>query len=139
MRVVIDTNVLISATTDRDLDQQSRVQTLFSASVSGEVELLVTQCSIFEFVYVLSSVYEVTDDEIRAILNDLIAIPSLRVLGEFDAATWLHLWPDLVKEANDAAVAAAAIATRSAVATFDRKFSRQLRSLSVALWQWETS
>jgi predicted nucleic acid-binding protein len=139
MRVVIDTNVLISATTDRDLDQQSRVLPLFDASVAGEIELLVSQCSIFEFVYVLSHVYELPDDEIHALLTDLVALPGLEVLGEFDVVTWLQLWPDLVREANDAAVAAAAIATNSAVATFDRKFARQLTSQSVALWRWETS
>lgn len=139
MRVVIDTNVLISATTDRDLDQQSRVQSLFLESVFGEVELLVSQCSIFEFVYVLSNVYELSDDEIRAILTDLVAMPGLEVLGDFDVSTWLQLWPDLIKEANDAAVGAAALATKSIVATFDRKFARQLTSLSVALWRWETS
>lgn len=65
MRVVIDTNVLISATTDRDSDQEARIRGLIRAAATGEVELLVPQCSLFEFVYALSSVYALADQRIH--------------------------------------------------------------------------
>jgi predicted nucleic acid-binding protein len=137
MRVVIDTNVLISATTDRDPGQAARIRELFRAAAAGEVELLIPQCSLFEFVYVLSSVYSLGAHRIQTLLGDLLAMPALQVLGDFDGATWLRLWSESIRDPNDAAVAVAALATNSSVATFDRKFARRLTLLSVPLWQWE--
>ena len=136
MRVVIDTNVLISATTDRDLRQQAQIRGLLHAAAAGDVELRVSQCSVFEFVYVLSSVYVLNEQRIQALLRDLLAIPRLEVVDDFHAAQWLLLWSNSINDPNDAAVATAAILTSSAVATFDRKLARRLILLSVELWPW---
>lgn len=139
MRVVIDTNVLISATTQRDPEQHRLTLGLMQAAVRREVELLVPQCSLFEFVYVLSSVYSLTDQRIQALVRDLLAFPGLSVIDDFDAVRWLELWSEVIRDPNDAAVAAAAVVTNSAVATFDRKLARRLALLAVMLWEWERS
>lgn len=139
MRVLIDTNVLISATTDRSPNQAVRIRELFRAAAAGDVKLLVPQCSLFEFVYVLSSVYALGEQRIQTLLADLLEIAGLDVIGDFDPTKWLRLWRESIRDPNDAAIAASALATGSAVATFDRKFARRLTLLSVPLWQWETA
>lgn len=136
MRVVIDTNVLVSAVMDRNVDQQKKADRLFHMAGESQVELLIPQCAIFEFIYVLESRYEVARDDVRAMVRDLINMPSLRVVDDLNSALWLRTWTEPISEPNDAAVAAVAMATRSAVATFDRKLIRQLRALSVEIWAW---
>lgn len=138
MRVVVDTNVLISATTDRAPDQAALIRELFRSAAAGDVALLVPQSALFEFVYVLSSVYSLTGQRIQALLDDLFAIPGVEVVEEFDAVGWLRLWRDSIHDPNDAAVASTALAADSMVATFDRKLARRLTFLGVALWRWET-
>ena len=72
-------------------------------------------------------------------MHDLLATPHLSVVGGLDTEKWLQLWSHSIKDPNDAAVAAAAIATDSAVATFDRRLARRLTVLSIDVWQWSAT
>lgn len=134
--MVIDTNVLVSAVMKRNVDQQKQAARLFRMAAESQVELLVPQCAIFEFIYVLENVYGVPSDEVRTLIGDLTGMPNLSIVDELDPMRWMRIWTETIPKANDAAVATVAMATRSAVATFDRKLIGRLRLLSVERWDW---
>ncbi len=123
-RILIDTNVLISFLTDRDLAQQEQAATLF-APARGEDVLLLHQAVLTELVYVLTNVYELKTQVVAGILGDLLAMPGVEPV---DALAWprvLDLWPATVRDLGDAILLAAALAVRcDQLATFDRHLVR---------------
>lgn len=136
MRVVIDTNVFLSAVTDRNLRQREHAEALFRAAARGEIEIAIPQSILFEMTYVLSSVYGRDAATIRTMLRDLVALPGVEIIDQLSFASWMELWERHFPDPADAAVTVVALERGSKVATFDRRFARRLKAAGVSGW-WE--
>lgn len=133
--VVVDTNLLISFLTDRDAEQQTRAAELFQASGRGEARLILHQAVISELVYVLGNLYRVPSEEIAATIDDLLRTPGVCPVDEVSWPRVLELWPQRCKDFGDAVLATVAAEGRhDAVATFDQRFTRQLRKQGLSAW-----
>lgn len=134
-QVIVDTNVLLSFLTDRDLEQQERAGDLFQKALRGEQVALVPQAALAEMVYVLLNVYKVSPADTAATLADLLDMPGVLAVDEVSWPAVLELWPHAVPDFGDALLAAVARdQAPDAVATFDNKFSSRLRRLGLPLY-----
>lgn len=133
-KLVLDTNVLISFLTDRNLAQQEKAAEIFSQAAALQTEILCQQEVISEFVYVMNSVYQVNKSEIRGMLLDFAEMPGIEIVAGLDLALVSKLWPAQIADYGDAVLAALCQKTRdSAVATFDRKFIKELTAAGIAV------
>jgi predicted nucleic acid-binding protein len=133
-KLVLDTNVLISFLTDRNLAQQEKAAEIFSQAAAMQTEILCQQEVISEFVYVMNSVYQVNKSEIRGMLLDFAEMPGIEIVSGMDLAHVARLWPAQIADYGDAVLAALCQKTRnSAVATFDRKFIKELTVAGIAV------
>jgi predicted nucleic acid-binding protein len=132
-RVVLDTNVIASFLTDRDPGQQAKAAALLEAAARREIEIVLPQLVLAELIYVLQNLYQVPRAETAATVRDLLALPGVRTV---DALPWprvLELWPALIPDFADAALAAVCEQERfDAIATFDATFRRRLGRLGLA-------
>jgi predicted nucleic acid-binding protein len=131
-RIVIDTNVVMSFLTNRNLNQQEAAAALLENASAGKHELLLHQIVATEVVYVLHNLYQRPMREVAAYLQDLIELPGIVVLDKMPWADLFSLWPREVEAYADAALVAV---TRSGghdyLATFDRNLRRRLKALNV--------
>lgn len=135
-RILVDTNVLLSFVTDRDLRQQAAASELFERAADRALTLVVAQAAIAECVFVLENAYALPVERVAAVCRKLVSLPGVEIL---DAVAWellLELWPAVVTDFGDAVLATVAKAERvDALATFDRRFRRTLARLGVeTLW-----
>ena len=129
-RYVIDTNALISFVTDRNPEQQQKVASLFESAAHLKVAILCHQHVLTEFIYVMDRVYGVAKDEINRMIGDLIAMPGIEVVHDFDFKTVISCWPDPILDFGDAVIASVSKTIKgSTIVTFDRKFAAHLNSL----------
>lgn len=127
-RVLLDTNVLVSLLTDRDLEQQAAATRLFEKAADGKLQLILHQAVITELVYVLGNLYAVEATKVAAILDDLLATPGIEPVDEVSWPRLLDLWPVRFADFGDAVLASVASEIPgAAIATFDQKFVRRLR------------
>jgi len=132
MRVLLDTNVVVSFVTDRSRSQQEKAARLFRRAATGSVRISLHQTVAAELVYVLLNVYRRPAAEVAALLADLLDLPGLVPIDAIPWSSVLALWPRIVPDFSDAALAAVAQEGRfDAVATFDRTFARRLRRLTM--------
>lgn len=132
--IILDTNVLISFLTDRNLAQQAKAAEILAQAAAMKSEILCHQEVISEFVYVMNSVYQVNKSEIRSILLDFVEMPGIQIVSGLDLVVVSKLWPAQVSEYGDAVIASLSKRTRnSAVATFDRKFIKELTTAGIAV------
>jgi predicted nucleic-acid-binding protein len=135
-KVVIDTNCLLSFVTDRNPEQQEKISNLFHEAGQLKVGVLCHHHVISEFVFVLSSVYETDRERIHEILSDLIVMPGITTVSEVNMQTVLSLWPAVISDYGDAIIAAYSKNTKgTAVATFDKKFSKAMQRAGVEICQ----
>lgn len=133
-RIVVDTNVLVSFLTDRDLDQQERAGRLFAAAADGRAELILHQAVLTEMVYVLKNLYLVASDEIASTLADLLALPGISVVDEVAWTRLFELWPTKFRDFADALLALVAkTGGHDGIATFDRRFVRELTTAKIEI------
>jgi predicted nucleic acid-binding protein len=133
-KVILDTNVLISFLTDRNMAQQEKAAEIFSRAAALQIEILCQQEVISEFVYVMDSVYRVNKSEIRDMLLDLSEMPGVEIISGLDLTVVSKLWPARISDYGDAVIAALCKKSRdSAVATFDRKFSKELTAIGLRI------
>jgi predicted nucleic acid-binding protein len=131
-KIVLDTNILISFLTDRNLAQQEKAAEIFSRAAALQTVILCQQEVISEFVYVMNSVYRVSKSEIRDMLLDFGEMPGVEIVSGLELALILKLWPVQISDYGDAVIAALCKKTRdSAVATFDQKFSKELTAVGL--------
>ena len=131
-KIVLDTNVLISFLTDRNVAQQEKAAAIFSLAAASQTEILCQQEVISEFVYVMNSVYRVSKSEIRNMLVDFGEMPGIEIVSGLDLTLVAKLWPARISDYGDAVIAALCQKTRdSAVATFDQKFSKELTAIGL--------
>lgn len=81
-RIVIDTNVVVSFLTDRDLRQQELAARLFQDAAAGSCEILLHQTVISELVYVLRNLYKQTPQDVAETIRELSEMPGVSVMDE---------------------------------------------------------
>ncbi len=135
MTILIDTNVVISAVTDRNEQQREKAETLFRSAAAGSSELALPQFVLFESSFVLGNLYGVDESTIAEILRELTRMPGTTVIHELPIATWFEIWPNRIRDVADAALASIAMERAWEVATFDQQFARRLRALGVDVWK----
>ena len=132
-RVVVDTNVIASFLTDRNPAQQARAAALLAAAERRELELVVPQLVVAELAFVLQNLYGRSPAETAATLHDLLALPGVVTEDRLPWARLFALWPAVIADFADAALAAVCLERRDdAVATFDLAFRRRLGRLGLA-------
>lgn len=130
--LILDTNVLISFLTDRNLDQQAQAAELFLSAARLKIILLCPQPVITELVYMLEKIYRRPQGQIRQVVTDLLALPGLQVIQEIDFKWVLAYWPNLIPDFGDALVAATAKVRKAArVATFDQRLMKALKKVGL--------
>lgn len=133
-KYIIDTNVIISFVTDRNLSQQEVVTPLFLAASRLKCTLICHQFVLTEFVFVMDKVYGTPKETINAMVCDFIAMPGVVLRQETDFKALLSLWPTSIADFGDALVAATGKAIKGAViVTFDEKFKTALKRLDLAV------
>lgn len=131
-RVLVDTNVIASFLTDRNPAQQARAAALFEGAEARRVEIVVTQVVAAELVYVLQNLYGVPRAEAAATLRDLFALPGVRAVDTLPWPRVFKLWPAVLPDFADAALAAVCESEAgAAIATFDAAFRRRLSRLGI--------
>ena len=129
---VVDTNALLSFVTDRNPDQQQKIARLFDEAVRLKNIIVCPQNALTEFVYVLDKVYGTHKSEIRSMIEDLVALPGVRIVNDVDFELLLQLWPGQVPDFRDAVVVSVCRSLKGAtVVTFDRKFISVLDKLNI--------
>ena len=132
MRIILDTNALVSFLTDRSPQQQALVAELISAATGGEHRLLLPQIVLSELVYVLQNLYAVSAAEAASILADLLALSGAEAVHDVSWSEVLALWPVAIPTFADAVVVATSRGVRAdAIATFDGKLRRRMKVLEV--------
>jgi predicted nucleic-acid-binding protein len=137
-RYVIDTNALISFVTDRNLEQQQKIAPLFESAAQMKAVILCHQHVLTEFIYVMDRVYRVPKDEIGRMIANLIEMPGIEIIQEVDFNKVLSCWPDPIPDFGDAVIASIGMTRRgSAIVTFDRELTRNLKSLGLSIHPFE--
>lgn len=126
-RVVLDTNVLVSFLTDRDLPRQTQAARLLTRAAAGEIQVVLHQTVVMELAYVLRNLYSMSSEELSPLLRDLLALPGVAVADRLPWSAVLDLWPSGVQDLADAVLTAVASVDRcDAIATFDKAFRRRM-------------
>jgi predicted nucleic acid-binding protein len=134
-RVVIDTNVLISFVTDRNLEQQGQAARIFESAKRSQIMVLCHQNVVTEFVYVLDRIYHVEPITVQGMLRNLIDMPGVELVNELDFSRLLAVWPDRCPDYGDAVLLAFCIEYKNVrLATFDRKFAKVSHDVGINLY-----
>jgi len=135
-KLIIDTNVLISFITDRNLQQQEIARQVFEDTAGLGRTLYCPFHTLTEFVYVLDTVYGVERERIRTMAREFVDLPGVEILYDVSLEKLFEYWPKIIPDYGDAVVASAWAALKKrnvAVFTFDRKFQTILRKLGIPL------
>jgi len=131
-KYIIDTNVIISFVTDRNLAQQEIVAPIFELASRLKCTLVCHQFVLSEFVFVMDKVYGTPKETINSILRDFIAMPGVEIHQQTDFNVLLSLWPSAITDYGDALIAATGKAMKgSTIVTFDAKFKSALKKLGL--------
>jgi predicted nucleic acid-binding protein len=135
-KVAIDTNVLISFVTDRNLEQQVQAARIFEAARRSQLTVACHQNVVTEFVYVLDRIYHVEPSVIQKMLRDLIDMPGVMLVNELDILCLLSVWPDKCLDYGDAVLLAFCKENKDIrLATFDCKFAKLSHDIGVKLYE----
>lgn len=130
--VVIDANVLVSFFIERDETQRAAAKALLLSAVDGEITAVIPQFVVFEISYVFQTMYGATGQRLATLIRDVITLPGARVIDDCPWKRVLEVWPDPLPSLADAAILAVATSNRfDAVATFDKKLAKQLKTAGV--------
>jgi predicted nucleic acid-binding protein len=131
-QVLIDANVFVSFLVERNEEQRAAAKALIDAAGDGALKAFVTQFAVFEVTYVLQSYYAMPTPRVAALMRDLIALPGVTAIDDCPWRKVFDLWPGQLGGLADASSVAVAIANRyDAIATFDQKMRKQMRSIGV--------
>ncbi len=132
-KYIIDTNALISFVTDRNPEQQAKIDKLFNDAARLRILVLCPQNVLTEFVYVMDKVYEIPKSEINEIVRDFIDMPGIEVVHDLNMKTLMSYWPEVFKDYGDAIIATLCKNTKgSLIVTFDRKFRTKLKKIGLS-------
>jgi len=138
-QIIIDTNCLISFVTDRNLTQQQKVARLLDDTAKSKSTILCHHHVISEFVYVLSSVYQLSTGKIHDMITNLIAMPGIKLVTDVNMETILTYWPNHISDYGDAILVALCKnckSRRASIATFDRKLMSASASLGLSIFEF---
>jgi predicted nucleic acid-binding protein len=131
-QVLIDANVFVSFLVERNEEQRAAAKALIDAAGDGELEGFVTQFAVFEVTYVLQSYYSMPTPRVAALIRDLIALPGVTAIDDCPWKKVFEYWPEQLPGFADAASVAVARANRyDAIATFDQKMIKRMKSIGV--------
>jgi predicted nucleic acid-binding protein len=132
-QVLVDANVFISFLVERNEPQRAAAKALIDSAGEGEIEAFVAQFAVFEVTYVLQSFYGMPVPRVATVVRDMVALPGVRVIDDCPWRKVFEYWPERLPGMADAATVAIANANRyDAVATFDQKMVKRMKSLGVA-------
>jgi predicted nucleic-acid-binding protein len=132
-KYIIDTNALISFVTDRNQEQQVKIDKLFNDAARLRIMVLCPQNVLTEFVYVMDKVYQIPKSEINKIVRDFIDMPGIEVVHDLNMKTLISYWPEVFKDYGDAIIATLCKNTKgSLIVTFDRKFRAKLKKIGLS-------
>jgi predicted nucleic acid-binding protein len=135
-RVAIDTNVLISFVTDRNLEQQGQAARIFEAAKRSQLTVVCHQNVVTEFVYVLDCIYHVELITVQGMLRNLIEMPGVELANELDFSCLLTVWPDKCPDYGDAVLLAFCKGHKDIrLATFDRKFAKVSHDIGIKMYE----
>lgn len=136
MRVLLDTNVLVSFLIDRDSVQQERAAELLDRAADNELEAIIHQFVIAELIYVLTTTYATPKATVAEAVRDLLSLPGAVLRDAMPWTVVLELWPEEIGDFTDACLLAIAEAGNvDRIATFDRRLIRRLRARGLTpLW-----
>jgi predicted nucleic acid-binding protein len=136
VRVLLDTNVVVSFLIERDGAQQERAAELLDRAGDGGVEAVLHQFVLAELVYVLTKTYATPKATVAESVRDLLSLPGVVIRDQMPWPLVLELWPVEIGDFTDACLLAIAESGRvDRVATFDRRLIRRLRARELApLW-----
>lgn len=133
--IIIDTNLLISFITDRNLEQQEKAARLFEQTSRLKSAVICHQNVIAEFVYVMDKLYAVGKTEIGDIVTDFLKMPGVKLSTIFNYKVVFELWPEKIPDFGDAMIASLQKHYPNAsVATFNVKFQKALTKISVEVF-----
>ena len=131
-KVMIDTSCLISFISDRNLDQQMRIASLFNEARRLKKMIVCHHHVVGEFVYVLTSVYSLKSKIVQQMVADLISMPGIMFTSDVDMQTILSFWPEHIPDYGDAILAAYCKQTKGTkIASFDKKFNDTLNRIGL--------
>jgi predicted nucleic-acid-binding protein len=121
----VDTNVLIRYLADEPSEQAERVGRFFEQIEDGVIEVWLEDVVLAEVVWVLSSVYHASRDEIVAGLLRLLGSPSIKVRDKPALRTTLTHFRDRNVDFVDALLAAQTVSDGGTdIYSFDRDFDK---------------
>jgi predicted nucleic-acid-binding protein len=131
-KYIIDTNALISYVSDRHLNQQKKMSTLFQEVVKLKAVILCPANVLTEFMYVLDKVYAIPKIDIQRMVKDFLSMPGIQLVQEIDFERVLMFWPEPLPDFGDAIVASlGSLDKGSIIVTFDLKFVSSLKKLGL--------
>ena len=131
-QVLIDANVFVSFLVERNEEQRAAARALIDAAGNGEIEAFVTQFAVFEVTYVLQSFYGMPTPRVAALIRDLIALPGVTAIDDCPWKKVFEYWPEPLPGLADAASVAVTTANHyDAIATFDQKMLKRMKSMGV--------
>jgi predicted nucleic acid-binding protein len=129
---IIDTNALISFVTDRNLEQQEKIASLFEDVARQNATVICPQNVLSEFIYVMEKVYGVSKVSIKTIVSDFIKTPGVAVFHDLDFGVLMKIWGEQIPEYGDAIVASVCKALKgSTIVTFDKRFRSKLKKSGI--------
>ncbi len=138
IKLIVDTNALISFVTDRNPAQQDKITEVMDGAAQLKLGVLCPQNVLTEFIYVMDTVYSTPKANIRDIIQDFVKLPGVEIVHEISLKTLFKFWPAKVPDYGDAIIAAVCKDTRgSSVATFDRKFRAKLKKLNLSVYSFD--
>lgn len=135
VRVLVDSNVLVSFVTGRNATQRRSADLLLGAARDREILLLLHQQVLSETAFVLTQLYEQPTSDVREMLASLLRSGFVAPVDSLDWSRLLDLWPAVLPHFGDACLAASVEAVGAdSIATFDRIFVRRLRKLGITTY-----
>jgi predicted nucleic acid-binding protein len=123
--VLCDTNVLIRFLTADHPQQSPQARRAVEAAAAGRVTIVITDVVVAELVFVLTSVYGLTERDIADRLTELLSLPGVESSDAAMLADALTVWAEGGLDFVDAYLVAIDRATRDVdVLSFDRDFDR---------------
>jgi len=136
-KIIIDTNFIISFVTDRNLDQQSKTAELFESASKLQISIICHINVITEFIYVIDKIYQVDKKEISNIISKLLLMAGIELVCDVNIKKVLSYWPKHISDYGDAQLASLCSKTKnSSIATFDKKFLKELERLSLPIYPY---
>ncbi len=124
IRYLLDTNVLLRFLLDDDKKQSAQARKLFHQAESANCLLVLTEIALAEAVWVLTSFYKVDTTVVAETLASVIQKPGIYCNNSDTMLAALKRFRETNCDFFDCYLAAAAVGSHDAIASFDRDFRK---------------